>query len=65
MSEMLTIGRIPEIVGAPLHRVRYALDTYGPAPAGRVGNYRVWSEESLPEIKATLERIGATKEALT
>ena len=53
---LMTVGQVAERLEAPLHRVKYAIDAYGIAPAGRVGILRVWSEDDLPQIRNALRR---------
>ena len=56
MPDFLTIGGLRRIVQVPLHRIEYAIATYGPEPVGRVGIARVWSPQQLPDVVASLRR---------
>jgi hypothetical protein len=40
----------------PIHRLQYALNAYGPAPAGRVGIQRVWTEQQISAIQESLRK---------
>jgi len=56
MSAFLTIGDLRRRLGEPLHRVQYAIDKHGPAPAARIGIQRVWTEEQVPAVAEALRR---------
>lgn len=56
MDNLISISDVRKITGEPAHRIAYALDRYGPEPAGRVGITRVWSREALPEIQESLRK---------
>jgi hypothetical protein len=56
MSNALTISELRQLLGVPRHRITYALDRYGPAPAFRVGTLRFWGRDSLPAIEESLKR---------
>lgn len=58
---LFTIGEIARQLDERVHRVKYAVDSYRIAPAGRVGILRVWSADALPLIKRALERIAANR----
>ncbi|MDB5322192.1 MAG: hypothetical protein JWN40_3823 [Phycisphaerales bacterium] len=56
-DDLLTVGAIARETGQPLHRVRYALETYRIEPVQRAGILRLFSREDLPRIKSALMRI--------
>jgi hypothetical protein len=51
-----TIGEVASRLAVPQHRVAYVVRTRG-IRSGRVGPYRVFSDEAVARIKAELERI--------
>jgi predicted transcriptional regulator len=56
-TSLLTVGAIARETGQPLHRVRYALESYRIEPLQRAGILRLFSREDLPRIKSALDRI--------
>lgn len=42
-----------------LHVLNHALHTYGPEPAKRIGNIRLWDRSQLPTIRQSLQRTAA------
>jgi predicted transcriptional regulator len=56
-TDLLTVGAIARETGQPLHRVRYALETYRIEPVQRAGILRLFSRDDLPRIKSALARI--------
>jgi hypothetical protein len=65
----LTLGRLHERLLADGYdvtasQVKYAIERYHIAPAGRVGILRVWSEDSVPLVKSALARISSSRSSL-
>ena len=56
MGGFLTIADLRRITGEAAHILNHAIDRYGPDPAGRIGNARVWLREDLPRIQESLRR---------
>ncbi len=54
---LLTIGDIARVVGVPVHRVSYAVDTYGIEPTQRAGILRLFDEEKVENIRLAMTRI--------
>jgi hypothetical protein len=51
-SAMLTVGKIADRLGVPVHRVEYVLRTRPIQPKGWAGNARVYDEDALAAIQA-------------
>jgi len=56
MSGIVTISDLRRITGLPSHVINHALNRHGPEPSGRIGIYRVWSRDALPEIQRSIAR---------
>lgn len=61
INERLTIGDVARELGESKPRVAYALDTYKIEPRERLGIYRVFHRDQLPEIKSALSRIASRR----
>lgn len=59
MSDYLTLGDLRRITGEPAHVLNHALNRFGPEPAGRIGIVRVWRQDQVPAIRASLEKTSA------
>jgi hypothetical protein len=59
MSNPLTVADVRRITGQPAHVVNYAIGRYGPEPAGRIGNARIWRPEDLPKIRESIAKTQA------
>ncbi len=57
MDQKLTLPEIARRLGEPLHRVRYAVETYRIEPSERIGIMRVWGEAQVAAIQSALRRI--------
>jgi hypothetical protein len=57
MGDLLTISDLRRLTGEARHRINYALDRYGPEPAGRIGQVRVWRPEDLPRVEESLAKL--------
>jgi hypothetical protein len=54
----LTVGRIAQKLGAPLHRIEYVLRTRrNIRPVASTGNARIFAEEDLGLIEAALREM--------
>jgi hypothetical protein len=62
-APLLTVGDIARETRQPLHKVRYALDSYRIEPVQRAGIIRLYSTDDLPRITSALARIAARKGA--
>jgi hypothetical protein len=56
MSDCLTLGDLRRITGEPAHVLNHALNRFGPEPAGRIGIVRVWRQDQVPAILASLQK---------
>ena len=56
-TDLLTVGAIARETGQPLHRVRYALESYRIEPVQRAGILRLFSRRDLPRIQSAMTRI--------
>lgn len=55
--QVLTVGRIAEITGEPLHRIEYILRSRPHIrPRARAGRLRIYDEYALAQIQEELER---------
>ena len=54
MREFVTSGEISRILGCPLHVVTYALTRSQIEEDARVGTYRLYRRERIPEIVAAV-----------
>ena len=61
---LLTVGAIARETGQPVHRVRYALETYHIDPVQRAGILRLFSRDDLPRIQSALDRISGRRAVL-
>jgi predicted DNA-binding transcriptional regulator AlpA len=50
VSDYLTLPQLAELVGRPLHVVRYAVERHGPRPHGRIGSARVWPRSAIEQV---------------
>lgn len=60
-SPYFTIGAIAALVSAPLHRVRYVIESRDIEPTGRAGKARVFAKRDVERIRAELARIDRMK----
>ncbi len=56
MLQLLTISDLASRTGEPEHVVNYAVKRYGPKPSQRLGIVRLWIEDDLPAIRASIDR---------
>lgn len=56
-SPLMTVGRVAEHLGVPLHRVEYAIVSRQVRPAGRAGNLRLFDAEGVRQIAEALESV--------
>lgn len=54
----LTIGKLAEAVGAPVHRVRYAIITRRIEPVGSAARAWLYGEDAVEQVRAALEETG-------
>lgn len=60
VPQLLTPGRIAAILGVPLQRVRYVLNTRPHIqPSARAGILRLYDEQALGQVQFELEGIEA------
>jgi len=60
--QLLTIGRIAEILGVPVHRVGYVLQTRPHiCPSARAGVVRLFDNRALAQIRHELTAIDARR----
>ncbi len=59
MATLLTVSDLRKLLGLPRHRIAYAIDRFGPEPAGRMGTTRFWNESDLPSIVESVDRAHA------
>jgi hypothetical protein len=52
-----TVGRLAEHLNEPIHRVQYAIRSRTIRPAGSAGNARVFDDEQVETIAATLREM--------
>jgi hypothetical protein len=57
-----TVGVIAQRLGAPVHRVRYVIDTRHIRPVAIAGAARVFSDADVQHIASELRRIAEEKE---
>ena len=57
MTALNTVGELAAKVGAPLHRIEYILTSRDIRPAARVGNYRMFDERGVEQVRHELRRI--------
>ena len=60
-DELLTLGQVAERLGEPIHRVKYAIDSYRIKPVTRIGILRCWAEDDLPQIRSALARVASNR----
>ncbi len=53
---MLTITELSKALGLPPYVVDYAVKRFGPEPQDRAGNIRLWGDNQLDEVRASLKR---------
>lgn len=53
----MTLPEIARRLGEPLHRVRYAVETYRIEPVERIGIVRVWGPAEIAMVQSALRRI--------
>jgi hypothetical protein len=56
---VITIADLRRLTGKPAHVINYAIDRFGPPPAGRVGISRVWTSAALPALLESIQRTKA------
>lgn len=57
-----TVGSIACLLGVPIHRIRYIIESRGIEPSGWAGNARVFTDDDVDRIRTALEQIAAEKE---
>ena len=57
-TQLLTIGEIARRLKQPVHRVRYIVESRNIEAAGRVGNTRVYLENTVQQIANHMQRPG-------
>jgi hypothetical protein len=62
-SPLPTVGEIARRLGHSIHRIEYVIRSRHIRPAFRAGNCRVFVEEDVERIAATLEEINTRKGA--
>jgi hypothetical protein len=60
-TQHLTLGRIAQRLGEPLHRIAYIVESRHLKPSGRAGCLRIFSESDLQYIASELRRIDAER----
>ena len=60
--QVLTVGRIAQITGEPVHRIDYIVRTRNIQPRARAGRLRVFDSAGLAAIKRELESMRASQE---
>ena len=62
--QLLTVGRIAELLGEPVHRIEYLLRTRNHIrPVGFAGRARLFNRKSLAHIRHELAAIAARRGA--
>lgn len=56
MGDALTLRDLRHELDEEKHIISYAIDRYGPEPAGRIGTSRIWTKDQLPQIRQSLDR---------
>ncbi len=56
MQRLFTITDLTKVIGKPEHIVNYAVKRHGPDPARRVGITRLWTEDQIPAVRASIAR---------
>lgn len=54
MEKALTVGRMANLLGQPIHRIQYLISSRSIEPVLRAGNLRVFSPETLDVLKKEL-----------
>ena len=51
LDELITAPEVAKLLGMPAKRLEYVIARGGPAPAGRVGGARVWTQSQIPDFR--------------
>jgi DNA-binding transcriptional MerR regulator len=54
MNNHMTLGEVARTLGIPQHRILYLLSTLAVPEPARIAGRRVWTQEQLQELAATL-----------
>ncbi|GMU23387.1 MAG: hypothetical protein AMXMBFR13_34650 [Phycisphaerae bacterium] len=57
INALTTIGRIASRLNAPLHKIRYIIQSRDIRPIAKVGALRVWDESAVQRIAHELNAI--------
>jgi len=63
--DFITTGDIARELHCPLHRVTYAVQRFRVREDGRVGAYRLFRRERLPELIDLIQTVGKSERRTT
>ena len=58
MSDHLSIRDLEVLTKLPRWRINHAVANHGPEAADRIGTFRLWRRDQLPEILKSLAKTG-------
>ena len=62
MQKLSTVGQLAQVLGVPIHRVRYIVQTRSIASVSRAGMYHMYDTEAvLPLVREELNKMHANE----
>ncbi len=61
--EWFTLGELARHFDTTDHKIKYAIAQHRVEPAKRVGIFRIWSTDQLPQIESALRRVASNRGA--